>query len=49
MQTSRQMVHQLTQLMKVFHLKTRHNFEVGEGIIYDARGNTPIVNIVEWI
>ena len=24
----------------------RHNFETGEGIIYDARGNTPIVNVV---
>ena len=24
----------------------RHNFEVGEGVVYDARGNTPIVNIV---
>ena len=24
----------------------RHNFEVGEGIVYDARGNTPIVNVV---
>ena len=27
--------------------QTRHNFESGEGIIYDARGNTPIVNIVD--
>ena len=25
----------------------RHNFEIGEGIIYDSRGNTPIVNIVD--
>jgi len=24
----------------------RHNFETGEGVIYDARGNTPIVNVV---
>ena len=24
----------------------RHNFEVGEGVVYDARGNTPIVNVV---
>ena len=24
----------------------RHNFEVGEGIVYDSRGNTPIVNVV---
>ena len=26
--------------------ETRHNFEVGEGVVYDARGNTPIVNVV---
>tara|TARA_Y100000813_G_scaffold188315_1_gene162458 strand:+ start:760 stop:9762 length:9003 start_codon:yes stop_codon:yes gene_type:complete len=25
----------------------RHNFEIGEGIVYDSRGNTPIVNIVD--
>ena len=25
----------------------RHNFELGEAIIYDSRGNTPIVNIVD--
>ena len=25
----------------------RHNFESGEGVVYDARGNTPIVNIVD--
>ena len=24
----------------------RHNFEVGEAVVYDARGNTPIVNVV---
>ena len=24
----------------------RHNFEVGEAVTYDARGNTPIVNVV---
>ena len=24
----------------------RHNFEVGEAIVYDSRGNTPIVNVV---
>ncbi len=26
--------------------EARHNFEVGEGVVYDARGNTPIVNVV---
>ena len=24
----------------------RHNFEVGEAVVYDSRGNTPIVNVV---
>ena len=24
-----------------------HNFEVGEAIVYDSRGNTPIVNIID--
>ena len=26
--------------------ENRHNFEVGEAVVYDARGNTPIVNVV---
>ena len=26
--------------------ETRHNFELGEGVVYDARGNTPVGNIV---
>ncbi len=25
----------------------RHNFEIGEGIVYDSRGNTPIVNVTD--
>ena len=26
--------------------ENRHNFEVGEAVVYDSRGNTPIVNVV---